>query len=125
MITGKLFLLIGCVITGSAVALGAFGAHGLRKTLSAEMLSVYQTGVLYQLIHGIALLAVGLILRQYESAAIVWSGWLLTLGTLLFSGSLYVLSVSSIRYVGLLTPLGGLAFIVGWILLFAGVLRSP
>lgn len=124
MTVDKIFLLFGCAISGSGVALGAFGAHGLRKVLSAEMLSVYQTGVLYQLVHGIALLAVGLVVRQYGSSLLTAGGWCLVLGTILFSGSLYVLSVTSIRYVGLLTPLGGVFFIVGWALLFAGLLRS-
>jgi len=108
MPTDKLFLLFGCVLTGSGVALGAFGAHGLRKSISAEMLSVYQTGVLYQLIHGVALLAVGLALRHYSHQSISFGGYLLVAGTILFSGSLYVLSVSSIRYVGIITPIGGL-----------------
>jgi uncharacterized membrane protein YgdD (TMEM256/DUF423 family) len=124
MTTDKIFLLFGCAFTGTAVALGAFGAHGLRKVLTAEMLSVYQTGVLYQMIHGLALLAVGLILRFYVGQSIAWSGWFLIAGVLLFSGSLYLLSMTSIRYIGFLTPLGGLAFIVGWILLFTGILRS-
>lgn len=125
MVTSKLFLLFGCALSGSAVAMGAFGAHALRKVLSAEMLSVYQTGVLYQMVHGLALLAVGLILRHYEGTAIVWAGWSLFAGALIFSGSLYVLSMTSIRYVGLLTPLGGLFFIGGWLLLFTGILRAP
>ena len=124
MTTSKLFLLFGCAITGSAVALGAFGAHGLKRTLSSEMLAVYQTGVLYQMIHGVALLAVGLVLRHHEHQAINLAGFLLITGTFLFSGSLYILSVTSIRYVGIVTPLGGLAFIVGWLLLFVGILRS-
>ena len=119
----KIFLLFGCALTGSGVALGAFGAHGLRKSLSPEMMSVYQTGVLYQLVHGVALLVVGLVARHYGGSLIVSAGWALLLGTVLFSGSLYVLSVSSIRYIGLLTPLGGLAFIIGWTLLFVGILR--
>jgi len=103
MPTDKLFLLFGCVLTGSGVALGAFGAHGLRKSISA---------------------AVGLALRHYSHQSISFGGYLLVAGTILFSGSLYVLSVSSIRYVGIITPIGGLAYIVGWILLFVGILRS-
>ena len=117
-------MLMGCALSGSGVALGAFGAHGLRKLLSSEMLSVYQTGVLYQLIHGIALLVVGLIWRQFGGSLVSSAGWFLFTGTLLFSGSLYILSMTSVRYVGLLTPLGGVAFIIGWALLFAGILRS-
>ena len=124
MATSKLFLLFGAALGGTAVAMGAFGAHALRKVLSAEMLSVYQTGVLYQMVHGLALLAVGLIVRHYEVSAIVWAGWLLFAGALFFSGSLYVLSMTSIRYVGLLTPLGGLFFIGGWLLLFIGIFRK-
>ncbi len=124
MTTDKIFMLMGCALSGSGVALGAFGAHGLRKLLSSEMLSVYQTGVLYQLIHGIALLVVGLIWRQFGGSLVSSAGWFLFTGTLLFSGSLYILSMTSVRYVGLLTPLGGVAFIIGWALLFAGILRS-
>lgn len=124
MSSDKLFMLFGCVLSGSGVALGAFGAHGLRKVVSSEMLSVYQTGVLYQLIHGIALLVVGLAWRQYGGGVINTAGWFLIIGTLLFSGSLYVLSMTSIRYIGLLTPLGGLAFIIGWVTLFIGIWRA-
>ena len=124
MTTDKLFMLFGCALAGSGVALGAFGAHGLRKVLSAEMLSVYQTGVLYQLIHGIALLVVGLAYRQLGGSLVSNAGWLLLIGTILFSGSLYILSMTSIRYVGILTPLGGLAFILGWVAFFFGILRA-
>jgi len=124
MTADKLFLLFGCAVSGSGVALGAFGAHGLRKSLSPEMMSVYQTGVLYQLVHGVALLAVGLAVRHYGGSLLTSAGWALLIGTILFSGSLYVLSMTSIRYVGLLTPLGGLAFIAGWALFFVGILRS-
>ena len=90
MTLDKLFILFGCAVTGSGVALGAFGAHGLRKVISNEMLQVYQTGVLYQLIHGIALLAIGLAIRQFGGSLISTAGWLILVGTLLFLSLIHI-----------------------------------
>ena len=106
------------------VLLGAFGAHALKKSLSPEMLDVYKTGVEYQFYHALGLLLVGLIRFRIESKWLNWSGIFLTFGILIFSGSLYALSISGIKIVGAITPIGGLAFVAGWICLAVGILRK-
>lgn len=114
--------LSGCLAVGA----GAFGAHALRDRLSTDMLSVFQTGVSYQMYHALALLAVGVLLGRFSIDGSAWltaSGWLFVLGTLLFSGSLYSLSLSGITWLGAITPLGGVAFLVGWLALAVGIWR--
>lgn len=123
--TPKIFLLLGSVSALLAVMLGAFGAHALKSKLNADMLAVFQTGVQYHFYHALGLLAVGLIAAQIpESAALKWSGWLMFAGIVIFSGSLYVLSTSGIRWLGAITPIGGVAFIAAWALLAIAVLQS-
>lgn len=110
-----IFPVLGAVLAGLAVAGGAFGAHALKAVLAPEQLIVFETGVRYQMYHALALLCVGWV---ENGAAAAWArraGRLFVTGILLFSGSLYFLSFSGIRWVGALTPLGGLAFIGGWI----------
>ena len=108
---GSLLMLLG-------VAMGAFGAHGLKGSLSAEALQTYQTGVLYHLIHGLALLAVGWLATAKPGQGLTSvAGWAFVLGILLFSGSLYLLSITGIRKLGIITPFGGLAFLIGWLCL--------
>ena len=114
----KNYLLIAAVSGFLAVALGAFGAHGLRDKLTADMLAVYHTGVQYHFYHTLALLLVAvLLLLSPQSAWLKWSGNLFALGILVFSGSLYVLAISGVRWLGAITPLGGVAFLAGWICL--------
>lgn len=121
----RLFFFLGSVSAGVAVALGAFGAHALKARLSPEMLAVYDTGVRYQMFHALALLAVAWAgTRWPNSAAISASGWLFVAGTLLFSGSLYALSLSGVRGLGAVTPIGGLAWLLGWAALAWGVAKS-
>ena len=107
---------IGSVAMALAVMLGAFGAHGLKSRLSADLMEIYKTGVLYHLIHALGLILVGILCLskpgRYEA-----TGILLCVGIVLFSGSLYVLAVSGIRWMGAITPLGGVSFIAAWILL--------
>ncbi len=99
------------------IALGAFGAHGLKHILSPEMKQVYETGVQYQIYHALALFIVaGLVVRN-PSRGVSWAGYLFIAGILLFSGSLYSLSLSGIKKIGWITPLGGLSFLMGWALL--------
>ena len=108
---GSLMMFLG-------VALGAFGAHGLKDTLSQESKQVYQTAVLYHLIHGLALLAVGwLSTLKPQTALIDRAGWLFLIGTVLFSGSLYLLAITGMKKLGIITPFGGLAFLAGWLCL--------
>ena len=109
----KLWLIISAVSGFTAVAIGAFGAHGLREKLSTEMLEVYKTGVLYQLIHSVVLLALSLntlIKSQLPSIFIL-------LGIILFSFSLYIYSTSGIRFFAMITPIGGVCFLIGWLLI--------
>ena len=123
--TAKFFLILGSINAALVVLLGAFGAHGLKERLTAEMLAVYQTGVHYHLFHALGLLAVGLVATQIPASAYLkWSGWLMLAGIVLFSGSLYVLSVSGLRWLGMVTPFGGLAFILSWTLLVIAVLKA-
>jgi len=123
--TAKLFLALGGINAALVVMLGAFGEHGLKAKLTAEMLAVYQTGVHYHLFHALGLLAVGLVATQIaESVWLKWSGWLMLAGIVLFSGSLYVLSVSALRWLGMITPFGGMAFILAWALFVTAVLKA-
>ena len=100
-----------------AVALGAFGAHVLKGIISFEMLEVYKTGVQYQFYHTFALLAVGVLMYFNPSKVLKWSAYLFLAGIVLFSGSLYVLAISGIKAVGIITPFGGIVWIVAWMLL--------
>jgi uncharacterized membrane protein YgdD (TMEM256/DUF423 family) len=126
MTTGaKLFLAAGGLAALAAVALGAFGAHALKSRLSAEMLSVWHTGVEYHIYHALGLLAVGLLAQQLPGSALLkWSGWAMLAGIFLFSGSLYALALSGERWLGAITPVGGVAFLVAWALVVAAVLRA-
>jgi uncharacterized membrane protein YgdD (TMEM256/DUF423 family) len=120
--TSKLFLFIGSISAALAVIIGAFGAHTLKSKISAEMLAVFQTGVQYHFIHSIGLLIIGVInLNLKSSSFFAVSGWTMIIGIFLFSGSLYLLSTTGISWLGAITPQGGAAFIVSWILLAFGV----
>ncbi|MEL6814821.1 MAG: DUF423 domain-containing protein [Cyanobacteria bacterium J06598_3] len=114
----RLFLLIASILGGLSVAGGAFGAHALKGTLSESALASFETGIRYQMFHAIALLLVAILLGQYpEAKGLVTVGWCFVVGVLLFSGSLYGLTLGGIKALGPVTPLGGLAFIIGWGLL--------
>ncbi len=123
--SAKIFLLLGSLAMMFAVGLGAFGAHGLKDKLSADMLAVYRTGVDYHFYHALGLLALGMIAAHLpESDLVKWSGALMAAGIVLFSGSLYLLALTGTRWLGAITPLGGAAWIVAWALLAAALLRS-
>ena len=111
----KTFMFVGALMGGVGVAIGAFGAHGLRGRLSPEMLAVFETGVRYHMYHALALLATSALLPRIDGRAVLIAGWSFTAGIVLFSGSLYALALSGITTLGAITPLGGVAFIVGWI----------
>ncbi|MHB8742313.1 MAG: DUF423 domain-containing protein [Sulfuricaulis sp.] len=122
--SAKVFLILGAVNALLAVLLGAFGAHVLKPRLSADLMSVYQTGIHYQLFHALGLLVVGLLATQLPaSVPLKWSGWLMLAGIVLFSGSLYALSFSGVRWLGAITPVGGTAFIVAWALFIIAILK--
>ncbi len=107
------FVALGALLGGLGVGLGAFGAHGLKERLSADMMEIYQTGVLYHLVHALALVLVGLLGLQ-RKRPLRLAGWSFALGVLVFSGSLYVLAISGQTWLGAVTPFGGTAFLVGW-----------
>lgn len=114
----RLFLLIASILGGLSVAGGAFGAHALKGTLSESALSSFETGIRYQMFHAIALLLIAILIGQYpEAKGLATVGWCFIAGVILFSGSLYGLTLGGIKAFGPVTPLGGLAFIVGWGLL--------
>jgi len=119
-----MFFSLGAVFAALAVAFGAFGAHALRATLSPEDLATFEVGVRYQMYHALGLLVVAWATTQWEATTVTAAGWAFVLGIVLFSGSLYVLVLSGMRWLGAVTPLGGVAFIVGWLLLAWTALRS-
>ena len=119
----RLFFALGSASALVAVATGAFGAHGLRARLSPDLLAVFETAAHYQMYHALALLAVGWAVIRWPGPWPVRAGWLFAVGTLLFSGSLYALALSGMRWLGAVTPLGGLAFLAGWTCLLLGMLR--
>ena len=110
-------LMAGALLGASGVALGAFGAHALKSRVDESLLAVWQTAVLYHLVHAVAIIASALAAAHWPGAAMRAAGWAMTAGILLFSGSLYLLVISGVRMLGAITPLGGLAFIAGWLLL--------
>ena len=110
-------LFLGGLFAGLAVAGGAFGAHMLKSTLDAPMLATFETGVRYQMYHALALCVLAGIAERNQRPRLALVGWLFTIGVVLFSGSLYLLSLTGIRWIGALTPLGVAAFITGWVLL--------
>lgn len=111
----KTFMFAGALLGGIGVAIGAFGAHGLRGRLSPEMLAVFETGVRYHMYHALAILATAALLPRIEGRAVLVAGWSFMAGIVLFSGSLYALALSGVSTLGAITPLGGVAFLVGWI----------
>lgn len=120
----KTILMTASVLMALAVAIGAFGAHGLKAQLSVEMLQIYKTGVEYHFYHALGLFLVGVLAISYPSKLLKWSAVFLTSGIVLFSGSLYLLAVSGISWIGAITPIGGISFITGWILIFIAVFKK-
>jgi len=115
---------LGATFAAIGVGLGAFGAHGLKSRLTPDMLAIFETGVRYHLIHAIGLLAVGWAADRWGGNGFQFAGWAFAIGIAIFSGSLYVLSIAGIRWLGAVTPLGGLAFIAGWIALAVAAWRA-
>lgn len=126
----KTFLITGTLLAGLAVALGAFGAHGLKKLVDADTVSVYQTGVQYQMYHALALIMAGILAQRMETSLVSYAGFFFIGGIVCFSGSLYLLSSFKAMnklvpaFVYPITPLGGLLFILGWIFLLFALLKK-
>jgi uncharacterized membrane protein YgdD (TMEM256/DUF423 family) len=116
----RVFLSLGALLGALGVALGAFGAHVLKRRLGADMLAIFETGARYHLIHALALVATALALAHRSPWPWKTAGWLFTAGILIFSGSLYALALSGQRWLGAAAPLGGAAFIAGWVMLAWG-----
>jgi uncharacterized membrane protein YgdD (TMEM256/DUF423 family) len=113
----RTFVVAGALSALIGVALGAFGAHGLRGRLPSDMLNVFEIGVRYQIYHALGLLACGWAVTRWPGGVAAASGWLFVAGTIVFSGSLYLLALTGYRWLGAITPLGGVAFLVGWLAL--------
>jgi len=120
----RLFLLLGAIFGLLAVIAGTFAAHFLDKRLSSEMLPVFETGVRYHMYHALALLAVAGLSTQFNNAMPTTAGWCFAIGITIFSGSLYLLAITEIRWLGAITPIGGLAFLAGWVMLALAAFKN-
>jgi uncharacterized membrane protein YgdD (TMEM256/DUF423 family) len=123
MLAPRFWLAAGAISAGLAVAAGAFGAHALRARLSPADLATFETGARYQMYHALALIAVAWAAERAPSSAATLAGWCFVVGTVLFSGSLYLLALSGVRWLGVITPLGGVAFLAGWAALATAAMR--
>lgn len=120
------FIIAGAVNAAIAVAFGAFGAHALKEKLTEHYLAIWETAVQYQMFHALALLAVGILMSPSLFGPVTqlsWAGYLILAGIIIFSGSLYVLSLTGIGILGAITPIGGVAFIAGWIMLIVAAIK--
>jgi uncharacterized membrane protein YgdD (TMEM256/DUF423 family) len=120
----RFFFVTACLFGFLGVALGAFAAHGLKTQLDANLLVTFETGVRYQMYHAFALIAVAMAYAKWPTKGLIISGWMFIVGIILFSGSLYVLSLSGIRSLGMITPFGGLAFLAGWLCMAWSVFKK-
>ena len=120
----RVFVVLGAALAFTAVALGAFGSHGLQGRVSPEDVAIFETGVRYHMYHALALLAAAGVAARWSGIEVVVAGWLFVGGILVFSGSLYLLVLTDTRWLGAVTPVGGLAFLVGWLLLAVGAIRG-
>ena len=120
----RMFFTIGALFGFLGVALGAFGAHALKQRLPTDLFDIFEVGVRYQMYHALALLAVAWASTQWPGNSVSIAGWLFVAGIAVFSGSLYVLAVTGVRWLGAVTPLGGVAFLAGWVVLAWHVWRS-
>jgi uncharacterized membrane protein YgdD (TMEM256/DUF423 family) len=120
----KLFILIGAINAFLAVALGAFGAHGLEGRVEPKYLETWKTAVTYQMFHATGLFIIGILAGKLPASALIsWSGWLMLIGIVLFSGSLYALTLTKISVLGAITPIGGVAFLAAWVLMMVAAVK--
>ncbi|NQZ08355.1 MAG: DUF423 domain-containing protein [Algicola sp.] len=120
----KIVLLTGVFFSMLSVVLGAFAAHGIKSKISTDMMAVFQTGVQYQFYHALALILIGLLMKQMPSSLLIFSAGFIAVGIVFFSGSLYMLALTGNKVFGPITPLGGLFFIIGWVLMFVSIVKS-
>lgn len=122
----SIFLFFGAICAFIGVGMGAFGAHGLKNVLSPEMLTVYHTGASYQMWHALGLIGIALVRRDDPTSRLLnWAGWLMLIGIVLFSGSLYLLAIMDLKQLGMITPFGGVCFLIAWLLLAVYAGRKP
>lgn len=119
----KAILVIGAINGFLAVALGAFGAHGLEGKVSEKALETWEKAVQYQMFHTIGMLAIGIMLIKFQSNALIWAGSAFFIGILLFSGSLYLYSTTGVKSLAMITPFGGVVFLIGWVLFGYAILK--
>lgn len=119
----KVFIILGAINAFLAVALGAFGAHGLEGKVSDHYLDVWETAVQYQMFHAIGLFAIGILMQLTNASLLNTAGWLMLAGIIFFSGSLYVLAVSGVSVLGAITPIGGVLFLAAWVLVTIGFIK--
>jgi uncharacterized membrane protein YgdD (TMEM256/DUF423 family) len=119
----KLFLILGIINGFLAVALGAFGAHGLEGKVSEKSLGIWEKAVNYQMFHTMALIATGLLAAKIQSSGMQFAGWLFFIGIVLFSGSLYLYATTGTKALAMITPFGGVLFLIGWVVLGYAVLK--
>lgn len=125
MTTERLLGVIGAAFALCSVAAGAFAAHALRSRMAADLLTVFETAARYQMYHAVGILFVAVAYGRWGAAPLLWAGWSFVAGTLLFSGSLYLLAVTGVRWLGAVTPVGGVCFLAGWALLAWGIAAAP
>ena len=124
MTWGRRFAALGAALAFLAVAAGAFGAHLLEGRLPSDLVEVFETAAQYQMYHAVGMLIVGVMMARHPSSALWWAGACFLAGTVIFSGSLYLLALSGVRWLGAITPIGGICFLVGWAALLWGVVRA-
>lgn len=121
----KIFFLLGCIMAFLAVALGAFGAHGLEGKISERMLQNWKTGVTYQMFHAGGLFVAAFLMAKLQNASLVsTAGWFMLAGIVIFSGSLYVMALTGVKILGAITPIGGVAFLTAWVLLAIAAVKG-
>lgn len=120
----KYIIIIGALLLALAIIIGAFGSHALKSRIAPEMMLVYKTGVEYHFYHALGILLIGILSFHIQSCLLNWAAVLLMIGILLFSGSLYVLAITGIKWFGAITPFGGISFIIGWVLLALSVWKK-
>ncbi|OZI42419.1 hypothetical protein CEK29_11680 [Bordetella genomosp. 5] len=123
--TDRHLIILAAINMIVAVGAGAFGAHGLKRMITPDMLAVWQTGVLYHLIHALGLFVIAFLGTRFASPQLTAAGWLMFIGIILFSGSLYALTLTGTRILGVITPLGGTAFLAAWALVAWAAWRGP